>query len=325
MSSNNISTAAEEVFLEVDGLEPHRLSQLGCHAGPLHLSLSRGRLNSLQAAPPGLWGFWLHGVRLDEGLFVAGSPDRPALLHPPAAVWSLSLLSCTGEVAAFMQACMAQLPLRLLRLWGGALRLPALSVSLEEIYLDGDMERLPDLPPGLRVLGVTNCGLQELPALPAGLQKLFAMNNQLQGLPALPAGLRALDVRENPLAGLPPLPASLRELSADLLDRPLPDELQHLRAPIAQLPRRLPRFLTKLSVPVHDATLHFRDLPPLPPYLSEVWPPTARYLTPALRDVQNGRHAAARRATDRSWARAVVHRRLRRAAADIASLVAAFL
>lgn len=86
------------------------------------------------------------------------------------------------------------------------LALSTLPETLRELHCENNrLSDLPTLPDGLKVL---DCGinqLQSLPVLPNGLRKLYCSNNQLQNLPTLPNSLEVFYCYNNPLIFVRPL------------------------------------------------------------------------------------------------------------------------
>lgn len=74
------------------------------------------------------------------------------------------------------------------------------------------LERLPELPAGVKILLCRRNQLTFLPDLPAGLEELHCSNNQLRVLPKLPARLKKLICDHNQLTVLPKLPDRLLNL-----------------------------------------------------------------------------------------------------------------
>jgi Leucine-rich repeat (LRR) protein len=102
-----------------------------------------------------------------------------------------------------------------------------------ELNLSGlELEVLPELPNGLKILNCSNNNLKSLPNLPDSLTGLYCSNNKIQSLPDLPGSLTKLDCSNNYLKSLPNLPDSLTALYCNnnqLQSLPnLPDSLTNL-------------------------------------------------------------------------------------------------
>jgi hypothetical protein len=116
------------------------------------------------------------------------------------------------------------------------------------------------LPPGLRVLDLSNNDLRDAPqtfALPPTLEVLRLAGNPLTALPyRLPDGLVELDVSHTDLLALPPLPPSQRRLVAwdcclEALPENLPPDMEYIDASrnrIRSLPAHLPLSLRTLDL-----------------------------------------------------------------------------
>ena len=79
-----------------------------------------------------------------------------------------------------------------------------------------DLEVLPELPKGLRILYCHNNNLKSLPdPLPNNLTTLNCSNNKLKTLPQLPIELTTLVCTQNQLRSLPQLPEGLKVLTCN--------------------------------------------------------------------------------------------------------------
>lgn len=77
---------------------------------------------------------------------------------------------------------------------------------------DMNLQKLPDLPPRLRILDCKNNKIMQLPKLPSTLIFLDCSGNLLTTLPTLPPNLECLIISQNQIKTLPQLPKSLRIL-----------------------------------------------------------------------------------------------------------------
>lgn len=119
-----------------------------------------------------------------------------------------------------------------LRRWGLPANLPSVAAGLDELTLEGPIDRIDWLPEGPSVVHVRDCRVQ-LPRLPDGVRTASLFNCDLQTLDKLPEGLESLDVTHNPALAEVTVPEGLRSLTVggDGFRRlgPTPDSLEELR------------------------------------------------------------------------------------------------
>lgn len=95
----------------------------------------------------------------------------------------------------------------------GIKMLPNLPPCLQDLDIsENPLRSLPSLPKSLIKLNCSDCNLRSLPSLPNTLQYLLCDGNKLEQLPELPPNLVVLHCEQNRLAQLPLLPKSLRNL-----------------------------------------------------------------------------------------------------------------
>ena len=170
-----------------------------------------------------------------------------------------------------------------LNIQGIGLPIPSLPSGLETLNIYGGEprypQRVPELPPALKTLSITNARLTELPTLPPGLTSLHCNNNQLTHLPALPETLQYLHCQVNNLSELPPLPASLVHLDCSVNNfielPPLPTSLHHLDCHSNQIQVFQPFPETLESLRCYNNQL--RSLPELPPNLMHLQAHTNKF------------------------------------------------
>jgi len=211
---------------------PNSLQTLNCEsnmlstlpnlpAGLKSLACGSNLLNALPPLPPFL-----------ESL--ACNNMWPSLTQLPALPASLTALACYQNQLTSLPPLPSNLTW--LECWQNQLTsLPPLPATLEHFWLGQNsittlnslptgltwfncennfqLSSLPALPPGLEILGCSNCQLTSLPPLPSSLQELHCNNNALTSIPSLPASLNTLNLKDNQLSVLPDLPDSLTGLN----------------------------------------------------------------------------------------------------------------
>jgi Leucine-rich repeat (LRR) protein len=132
---------------------------------------------------------------------------------------------------------------------------------------DNPVHNILSLPPQLKTLKCSKCGLISLPSLPETLVELYCADNKIINLESLPAGLLYLDVEGNKtLTSLPPLPDKLELLhlgDCNIATLPkLPNSIKSLTLDSLPL-QSLPKIPTKL-LNLNISKLKLTELPELP-------------------------------------------------------------